>query len=190
MTELEYAQQLFGYDPETTPQRELEKAKWSFSEAKSRFNTDTRVLNELDDNAVYEWWCSGENAIYQTEKRKISKRTAKQIRLAPIHQGDKQTFLPRQQLEAGEFVRRGNGCWRPKFVFGRIIWPQLKEQLAKSARWLERRRTDLDLVELAIACDELLISSEQWQLIEMIMGHAEKSVPPVTLKVNWQQEGF
>jgi hypothetical protein len=190
MTRLEYAQQLFGYDPETTPQRELEHATRWLGEAEFRYESDRKTLAELDDNAVYEWRYDGESQIHRATKREIVKRTPKQIRLAPEYRGESQTFLPRQQLEAGEFVRHGKGWWKPDYVFGWVIRPEIKEQLANSARWLESSRNELLRVELAIINDEPLISPDQQRMIDLMMSHSAKSEQPATPKINWQQEGF
>jgi len=110
MTELEYAQQIFGYDPETTPQRELECATRWRGEAECRHESNKDTLAELDDSAVYEWWYDDGADIHRAKKRETVKRTPQQIRLSPKYRGDKQTFLPRQQLEAGKCLRYTANC--------------------------------------------------------------------------------
>ncbi|MCH7686513.1 MAG: hypothetical protein IH899_07510 [Planctomycetes bacterium] len=190
MTPLEFAQQLFGYDPETTPQRELEHATRSFREAEMWHESNTETLAGLDDNAVYEWRYDGEAQIHRATKREIVKRTPKQIRLAPKHPYERQTYLPRQPLESGELVRRGTGWWLPDYVFGWVIRPKVKEQLTVSSHWLEDSRANLQRVELAIINDELLITPDQRRMIDLIMGLVAKSKQPDTPQINWQQEGF
>jgi hypothetical protein len=190
MTRLEFAQQLFGYDPDVTPQRELDHATRCLWEAEIRYESNRKTLAELDDDAVYEWKYTGESQIHRATKREIVKRTPKQIRLAAQYRGERQTYLPRQQMEAGECVRQGTGWWLPDFVFGWVIRPKVKEQLANSARWLENSRANLQRVELAIINDELLISPDQQRMIDLMMGLVAKSKQPASPQVNWQQEGF
>lgn len=48
MTRLEFAQQVLGYNPEITPQRELEAARWSLREADMQHRLDQRALDGLD----------------------------------------------------------------------------------------------------------------------------------------------
>lgn len=188
MTRLEFAQQLFGYDPDVTPQRELENAKRRIWEAECCCESDRKTLAELDDNAVYEWRDSSD--ALRATKREIVKRTPKQIRLAPENPYARQTYLPRQPLEAGEYVRHGIGWWKPDFVFGWVIRPKVKEQFAASAVWLENSRANLQRVELAIINDDLLLSPDQQQLIDLMMGLVAKAKQPATPQINWQQEGF
>jgi hypothetical protein len=190
MTRLEYAQQLFGYDPDVTPQRELECATRWLREAKFRYESNRKTLAELDDNAVYEWWYDGGADIHRATKREIVKRTPRQIRLAPEYRWEKQTFLPRQQLEAGECVRHGKGWGGTNYVFGLAIRPELKEQLDKSVRRLENCRASLQRVELAIINDGILVSPRQEEMIDLMMSLAAKSEQSDTMKVNWKQEGF
>ncbi len=71
MTQLEYARQLFGYDPETTPQRELECATRWRGEAEFRHESNRKTLAELDDSAVYEWWYDDGADIHRATKREI-----------------------------------------------------------------------------------------------------------------------
>ena len=172
------------------PQRELEHATRWFREAQSRYISNRETLAELDDNAVYEWWYDGENDIHRATKREIVKRTPQQIRLASEYRGESQTFLPRHQLEAGEYVRHGRGWGGTDYVFGWAMRPKLKEQLDKSVRRLESSRNELQRVELAIINDELLISPDQQRMIEIVSRVIAESEQPDTLKVNWQQEGF
>ncbi|QDT48900.1 hypothetical protein Pan258_29470 [Symmachiella dynata] len=188
MTRLDYARQLFDYDAAITPQRELEHAKRWLREAEIRHRLDQQALDDLDDNTVYEWSYDSSSQCHFAIKREIAKRTPKQIRLAPKHTGDKQTYLPRQPLEAGELVVHGNGWWLPDFVFGWVIRPALIEQYGASSAKVEEFRVDVRRIENAIASHELVLNQHQSGLVDLFMqiGEAETVRKPV----DWKMEGF
>ena len=75
-------------------------------------------------------------------------------------------------------------------MFGWVIRPKVKEQLAVSTGRLENSRANLQRVELAIINDELLISPDQQRMIDLMMGLVAKSKQLDTPQINWQQEGF
>lgn len=190
MTELELAQVVFGYDPDATPERELKKAEQSLREAARRCESDREILAELDDNAVYEWRLDTEHNTYVASKRDISKRTRKQIRLVSRYRGGRQTYLPRQQLEAGELVRQGTGWWLPDYALGWALRPHLETQLASSAQWLECCRNELETLELAFIEDELVITHDQRRTIEVIVGLTANRRQSDDTKASWLRDGF
>jgi len=189
MTRLEFARLLLDYDPETTPQRELDEANRSVREVEIQNRLDQRAIDELDDTAVYEWSYDNESQCHRATKREIAKRTPKQIRIAPKYAGERQTYLPRQPLDAGEFVRHGKGWWRSDFVFGRMIRPKLKEQHVASAMRLQECRGEVRRIEHAIANHDIVVGHQQMELWEMFIQR-EPPQRETIIPVNWKEEGF
>ncbi|TWU49307.1 hypothetical protein [Rubripirellula reticaptiva] len=147
MTQL---QAMHGYNQQRTPQEELEHAKQLVIEAESdcRFYEDS--FADIDDNAVYEIRSGGYDNPCWLHKREIVKRTPKQIRLAAKHAGEKQTCLPRERLESGRSVAKGDTLRDPVYALGWVMRTMFQELKAKSTRRLEDSRRILQSVEGAI----------------------------------------
>lgn len=134
-------------NPRRTPQEELDDAKELVIEAESDCRFYENALANIDDNAVYEI-CSGSYGDTDwLHKREIIKRTPKQIRLAGRHAGERQTYLPREPLESGHSVAKGDPLRDSVYALGWVMREMSQELLAKSTRSLEDRRRLLHRVQ-------------------------------------------
>jgi hypothetical protein len=165
------------------PQSGLPLAKQRHQYAESRHRWDQQVIDELDDNAVYEWRWDSEDQVFHAARREVAELTARQVQLAGQFASDIQTHLLSQPIELGESYQQDSDQWRVKYGFGWALRPTLEEQLASSAHALEASRDDVERIE------EDLANRERHSPLDFLaqLGHSER---PNLGKVNWQQEGF
>ncbi|MEX1028118.1 MAG: hypothetical protein WD049_08965 [Candidatus Paceibacterota bacterium] len=188
---LEIAQRLVGYDPATTPQKELADARRRAKEAEARYQNDKQLLSKLDDTVVYEWRQNDEHGY--ARPRTVTKQTAKQVRLAPHYDDQKQTYLSREQLEAGEFVSHGKGWWKPDFAYGWAIRPRLEDQLEESRELLLRGHVELHRIEEAIANGDIVLDRRMMDAVLAVYRSIDGPEPISVGSIksfDWRAEGF
>ena len=182
---LEIASELFGYDPDTTPQLRLEDARMQLRTALAELRCIQRKLAELSDDSVYD--CSTEWPI----KRTIHKITPKKIILEPRFRGDKREHLPRQALEDGNRVKPRT--WpSPSFAFGHVLRAEHESQLSEARkmvhdccekiRQLQRAMDNGEHIRIA---RELRRLENDWQ---NTMQQSQK--PKSESRFDWKTEGF
>lgn len=108
------------------------RAKRDLHDAQERHHSATVALSDFENLAVYEFRL---------------KMTKKQIRLAPVNQGERETHLNRQLLESGEIVTQGKTFWSSSYAVGWRIRPYLEKQEERSARRIELARRNLEVLE-------------------------------------------
>ena len=171
------------------PRSGLPLAKLRHEYADSRHRWDQQVLDELDENAVYEWRWDDEDQVFHANRCEIAALTAKQVQLAERFTGDsdRQTHPPEQLIEMGAPDQQDRDQWRVKYAFGRAIRPKLEEQLASSVHGLEASSAVVERIEERLANRERHSPLGFPTYTDTLTGRPERSLPE---KVNWQKEGF
>lgn len=188
ISRLEIARMLFGYDPETTPQQELQQAKADFRSAIARCDFIKQQLADFVDEAIYEVDCENEVFI----RRDIHKITPKRIVLDPRFEGDKRQYLPRQSMEAGNRIFRGRGLRQPSFASGATVResyePLLERANQQAFEWLLR----IAEIEQAIEDDEIALDPESMRTIEIFWTdlNGRQKVTQAAKIHDWIEEGF
>lgn len=181
MNAMQIAQRYYGYDPETSPQMELQRAE----EWQQRFTWKvdylTELINSIDDNEVYQGFdCSDDELVIV--HRPTEKSTAKQVRLAETRLYPA-LRLPRHELELGE-------VWRDykTYCYGRHLRPNLQQKLDAARSHQIEAQEDVEFLQFQMAAGGIVMSASILGEIERIVASFQATPEPVT--VDWRKEGF
>ena len=181
MTRMQIARIQYGYDPETTPQLEVERAEEWLGRFTWEVDYLTEMIESIDDNEVYQGFdCSDDEVVIV--HRPTEKSTAKQVWLAETRLYPARR-LPRHELEAGE-------VWREykTYSFGRHLRSKLQQKLAAVRNHQIAAQEEVEFLRSQMATGGIVLSESILTEIEQILVSLQATPVPAT--VNWRQEGF
>lgn len=181
MTRMQIAQVHYSYDPETTPQLEVDRAEEWLGRFTWEVDYLTEMIESIDDNEVYQGFdCSDDEVVIV--HRPAEKITAKQVWLAETKVYPARR-LPRHELEEGE-------VWRDykTYCFGRHLRNILQQKLDAARSHQINAQEDVEFLRSQMAVGGIVLSESILVEIEQILASFQATPEPAT--GNWRQEGF
>ena len=191
ISRLELARNLFGYDPDTSPQNALNEVQHELKLAYERIDDLHARLETIDPECVYH---------HQAERYfrhwPIQRRTKRFVVLEPEFAGDKCKHISRQRLEAGDFVESHRIF---VFVLGSTLHRHLTEMASREMSDVcGLVLSEMEILDAIDRNDELILTEEDWRTFNREWEQlgiwdqiSRNSVPRQDFaKVDWKSEGF
>ena len=181
MDRMEIARVCYGYDPETTPQLEVERAEEWLGRFTWEVDYLTEMIESIEGNEIYQGFDCPDDEVVIVH-RPIEKITAKQVWLADTRLYPARR-LPRYELEMGEVWRE-----HKTYGFGRHLRSKLQQKLAAARNHQIAAQEEVEFLRSQMATGGIVLSESILVEIEQILASLQEPAVPAT--VNWRQEGF